>query len=118
MKNDDEPLMNLRPKTDFERFLWERNKTTAQAEYIQALQTELAKARREAEELKIMLQMPKNGAKRHIFDLQCIIAKQKIVLGEQIDLAKKLKIESWHLFEKLMKFQTQPGENQTNTQKS
>lgn len=104
MSKEDETLMHLNPKSDFERYLLERNKTIAQAEHIKALIDDRAKVRKELEELKNSFAA--NPKKAHIFNLQNIIADKNKTITEQGQRFKKLKTAHDILLQKLIELQT------------
>lgn len=99
---ESEILMNLKPKSDFERLLWERNKTKAQAEFIEAQTREIKRLKEVIKEKTELLAVKKLG--NQFQELQNKITEKNEKINNLTGQNKKLKVQNELLIEKIAKF--------------
>jgi hypothetical protein len=96
----EEPLMNLRPQSDTEKLLWERQKSTELTEELKIVKTDLGALQMELEELKHEMKTQELGA---------LILKNKKLKQTLKDKENKIKDQNKEieqLFDRIVKLQT------------
>jgi hypothetical protein len=96
----DEPLMNLRPKSDAEKLLWEREKNSQLEKELKKIKLELGIVNSELEELKHTMKQSEVGA---------LILKNKKLKATLQDKESKIKEQNKEietLFDRIVKLQT------------
>ena len=96
----EEPLMNLRPQSDTEKLLWERQKSTELTEELKIVKTDLGALQMELEELKHEMKTQELGA---------LILKNKKLKQTLKDRENKIKDQNQEieqLFDRIVKLQT------------
>jgi|APFre7841882793_1041355.scaffolds.fasta_scaffold32691_1 hypothetical protein len=96
----EEPLMNLRPQSDTEKLLWERQKSTELTEELKIVKTDLGALQMELEELKHEMKTQELGA---------LILKNKKLKQTLKDRENKIKDQNKEieqLFDRIVKLQT------------
>jgi len=96
----EEPLMNLRPHSDTEKLLWERQKSTELTEELKIVKTNLGALQMELEELKHEMKTQQLGA------LILKIKKLKQTLQDRENKIKDQNKEIEQLFDRIVKLQT------------
>jgi chromosome segregation ATPase len=96
----EEPLMNLRPQSDTEKLLWERQKSTELTEELKIVKTDLGALQMELEELKHEMKTQQLGA------LILKIKKLKQTLKDRENKIKDQNKEIEQLFDRIVKLQT------------
>jgi chromosome segregation ATPase len=96
----EEPLMNLRPQSDTEKLLWERQKSTELTEELKIVKTNLGALQMELEELKHEMKTQELGA------LILKIKKLKQTLKDRENKIKDQNKEIEQLFDRIVKLQT------------
>ena len=96
----EEPLMNLRPLSDTEKLLWERQKSTELTEELKIVKTNLGALQMELEELKHEMKTQQLGA------LILKIKKLKQTLKDRENKIKDQNNEIEQLFDRIVKLQT------------
>ena len=96
----EEPLMNLRPQSDTEKLLWERQKSTELTEELKIVKTNLGALQMELEELKHEMKTQEIGT---------LILKNKKLKQTLKDRENKIKDQNKEieqLFDRIVKLQT------------
>ena len=96
----EEPLTNLRPQSDTEKLLWERQKSTELTEELKIVKTDLGALQMELEELKHEMKTQELGA---------LILKNKKLKQTLKDKENKIKDQNKEieqLFDRIVKLQT------------
>jgi phosphate uptake regulator len=96
----EEPLMNLRPQSDTEKLLWERQKSTELTEELKIVKTDLGALQMELEELKHEMKTQELGA---------LILKNKKLKQTLKDRENKIKDQNKEieqLCDRIVKLQT------------
>lgn len=98
----EEPLMNLRPKTDAEKLLWEREKNKQLEKELREAKLELGIVQSELEELKHTMKQSEVGA--------LILKNKKLraTLHDKENAIRDQKREIETLFDRIVKLQTPP----------
>lgn len=98
----EEPLMNLRPKTDAEKLLWEREKNKQLEKELKEAKLELGIVQSELEELKHTMKQSEVGA--------LILKNKKLraTLHDKENAIRDQKREIETLFDRIVKLQTPP----------
>lgn len=96
----EEPLMNLRPQTEAEKLLWERQKNMELTEELRIVKFNLGVLQTELEELKHEMKTEEVGA------LILKNKKLKQTLKDKEEQCKEQKKEIEQLFDRIVKLQT------------
>lgn len=96
----EEPLMNLRPQSEAEKLLWERQKNMELAEELRIVKFNLGVLQTELEELKHEMKKEEVGA------LILKNKKLKQTLKDKEEQCKEQKKEIEQLFDRIVKLQT------------
>lgn len=96
----EEPLMNLRPQTEAEKLLWERQKNVELTEELRIVKFNLGVLQTELEELKYEMKTEEVGA------LILKNKKLKQTLKDKEEQCKEQKKEIEQLFDRIVKLQT------------
>ena len=96
----EEPLMNLRPQTEAEKLLWERQKNVELTEELRIVKFNLGVLQTELEELKHEKKTEEVGA------LILKNKKLKQTLKDKEEQCKEQKKEIEQLFDRIVKLQT------------
>jgi regulator of replication initiation timing len=96
----EEPLMNLRPQTEAEKLLWERQKNVELTEELRIVKFNLGVLQTELEELKHEMKTEEVGA------LILKNKKLKQTLKDKEEQCKEQKKEIEQLFDRIVKLQT------------
>ena len=96
----EEPLMNLRPQSEAEKLLWERQKNVELTEELRIVKFNLGVLQTELEELKHEMKTEEVGA------LILKNKKLKQTLKDKEEQCKEQKKEIEQLFDRIVKLQT------------
>lgn len=96
----EEPLMNLRPQSEAEKLLWERQKNVELTEELRIVKFNLGVLQTELEELKHEMKKEEVGA------LILKNKKLKQTLKDKEEQCKEQKKEIEQLFDRIVKLQT------------
>ena len=102
MTNQEEPLMSLNPKSDFELLLWERNKSKELTALLKQCHIKMGELQSELDEIKDVISQPsKKNYLKHLLELQKVCKDRRVELERYKEMYMKKHAENKRLVEQL-----------------
>ena len=102
MSEDKEPLMNLKPQSDFELLLWDRNKNKELTALLRQCYENLGVLQSDLAELKDLIATPgKKQHVKHITELQRLCKERAVEIERYKEMYMKKNTENKRLVEQM-----------------